>query len=343
MLAAVLVAPVASDAQTEPVSAEPTVVHGLYNWVHSTGDAERAFAFYHDVFDIELAPSPFIPNAAVPEGIRPWSAVTSDALIWDLTDTKGSRARTVFMRAPNTPFGLELSEFVDIARETRAANPWDAGASRLIFKVRDLDAVVMKLAAHRAPTVTLGAAPVRARAGRSLLVRDPDGYLVEVIQAATAEVANAASAGQVVGTSIGLTVADTERALALYRDLLGFAVRETWQADREELGLHGLAAGRLEQTATLIPGTAIAVLFAEFTLPAGVTAQPFRWRIQDVGSPQFQLEVRGLDALIERTKAAGYRFLSVGAKPIQRPFGRFVFAIDADGILVEYAEPAAPR
>ena len=146
---------------------------------------------------------------------------------------------------------------------------------------------------------------------------------------------------QIVGTSIGLTVADTPRSLELYRDLLGFEVRETRQADGAELALNGLAAGRLEQTVTMIPGTAVAVILSDFTLPEGVTANPFRWRIQDVGSPQFQLEVRGLDALIERTKAAGYRFLSVDAQPIQRPFGRFVFAIDADSILVEYAEPAA--
>ena len=67
---------------------------------------------------------------------------------------------------------------------------------------------------------------------------------------------------------------------------------------------------------------------------------PFEWRVQDVGAPQFQLEVAGLDALLERTARAGYRFLSVGAKPIQRPFGRFVFAIDPDGVLVEFVEPS---
>jgi hypothetical protein len=86
------------------------------------------------------------------------------------------------------------------------------------------------------------------------------------------------------------------------------------------------------------------VVLSEFDLPAGVTpAQPFRWKIEDVGAPQFQLEVAGLDTLLERTTAAGYRFLSVGGKPIQRPFGRFVFAIDADGVLVEYVEPTAAR
>ena len=343
-LAAVLGQPGAwAQTAPAPVASEPPVVHGLYNWVHSTADAERAFAFYRDVFGIVLAPSPFIPNATAPEGIRPLAEVTGDPLIWDLTDTQGSRARTVFMRAPNTPFGLELSEFVDIPRATRAANPWDPGASRLIFRVRDLDGVAAKLVASRAPTVTLGGAPVSTRTARAMLVRDPDGYLVEISEATAAEIARAAEPGAVVGTSIGLTVADTPRSLELYGDLLGFEVRETRQADGAELALNGLAAGRLEQTVTMIPGTAVAVVLSDFTLPEGVAANPFRWRIQDVGSPQFQLEVRGLDALIERTQAAGYRFLSVGARPIQRPFGRFVFATDADSILVEYAEPAAAR
>ena len=59
----------------------------------------------------------------------PPSQAGSDPLVWDLTNTHGSRFRTVFMRAPNTPFGLELSEFFDIARGDRAANPWDPGAS----------------------------------------------------------------------------------------------------------------------------------------------------------------------------------------------------------------------
>jgi catechol 2,3-dioxygenase-like lactoylglutathione lyase family enzyme len=249
----------------------------------------------------------------------------------------------VFMRAPNTPFGLELSEFIEIPRNERAANPWDPGASRLIFTVRDFNAIVVKMAARNTPVVTLGGGPISARAARSVLVRDPDGYLVEIREASRAEAANAAR-GEIVGTSIGLTVEDTQRALRLYRDLLGFDIRETWRASSAELALNGLDQAVLEQTVTVIPGTSIAVIFADFTLTdASVSAEPFHWRIQDVGSPQFQLEVRGLDALLERTKAAGYRFLSVGARPIQRPFGRFVFAFDADDILVEYAEPAAPR
>jgi predicted enzyme related to lactoylglutathione lyase len=318
-------------------------VRGIFNWIHGTGDAERAFAFYHDVFGIELAGSPFAGRGTAPEGIRPAAQAGSDPLVWDLTNTHGSRLRTAFMRAPNTPFGLELSEFFDIARADRAANPWDPGASAIVFSVRDFDAVAGRLKAHGAPVVTLGGAALTTPGGRAVLVRDPDGYLVEARQAPPAAVSRATAPGDVIETSIDITVARSQRAREFYEKLLGFSVTGTRTASEMELRLHGLAGGRLTETAMTVPGTAVRIVLSEFTLPAGTTppARPFDWKLQDVGSPQFQLEVSGLDALIDRTKRGGYRFLSVGARPIQRAFGRFVFANDPDAVLVEFVEPAA--
>jgi len=327
--------------------AQSSPVRGLYNWIHSTGDAERSFAFYRDLFGLELARSPFAgaaPANAPPERIRPAAEAGSDPLVWDLTNTHGSRFRTVFMRAANTPFGLELSEFFDVPRGERPANPWDPGAATLVFTVRDLDATVSKLKARGAPVVTLGGDPIDSPRGRAIVVRDPDGCLVEVRQAATAAVATAKAPGEVIDTSIGISVARLSRALEFYQGLLGLSVGEPRTVDASELRLNGLAAGRLTQAVVSIPGPAAArVVLSEFSLPARAAqvATPFAWRLQDVGSPQFQLEVAGLDALIERTTRAGYRFLSVGGKPIQRPFGRFVFAIDPDGVLVEFVEPAS--
>jgi len=321
-------------------------VRGLYNWIHGTRDAERAFAFYHDVFGIELARSPFAGGAgpaAPPEPIRPAAQAGSDPLVWDLTNTHGSRFRTVFMRAPNTPFGLELSEFFDIARADRAAHPWDPGASTLIFSVRDLEAIANRLKATSAPIVTLGGAPLMTPSGRAVLVRDPDGCLIEVRQGSAAELSRATAAGDVIETSIGMTVASRERARQFYEKLLGFAVSGTRTARAAELRVRGLSGGKLVETVMTVPGTAVRIVLFEFGLPTGTMplAKPFDWKLQDVGSPQLQLEVNGLDTLIEGTKRAGYRFLSVGAKPIQRPFGRFVFAIDPDGVLVEFVEPTA--
>jgi catechol 2,3-dioxygenase-like lactoylglutathione lyase family enzyme len=326
-------------------AASESPVRGLYNWIHSTGDAEGNFSFYREVFGIELARSPFAGNTANvnPEPIRPVSQAGSDALVWDLTNTHGSRFRTVFMRAANTPFGLELSEFFDVPRSARQANAWDPGASKLIFMVRDLEAIVARLKTRRAPVVTIGGIPLNTPNGRAMLVRDPDGCLVEVRQASSAAVTAAKMSGDVIETAIWISVGRRARALAFYEKLLGFQVRATRTANDAELRVNGLTEGRLTQTMMSIPGIEATVVLAEFARPttAKPAAKPFEWRVQDVGAPQFQLEVAGLDALLERTARAGYRFLSVGAKPIQRPFGRFVFAIDPDGILVEFVEPTA--
>jgi catechol 2,3-dioxygenase-like lactoylglutathione lyase family enzyme len=326
--------------------AQSSPVRGLYNWIHSTGDAERSFAFYHEVFGVDLSRSPFggaAPAGAPPERIRPAAEAGSDPLVWDLTNTHGSRFRTVFMRAPNTPFGLELSEFFDVPRGVRVPNPWDPGAATLIFTVRDLDAAVSKLRARRTPVVTSGGNALDSPGGRAIVVRDPDGGLVEVRQGTPAAVSAAKMPGDVVETSIGIAVARLPRAIEFYRGLLGLSVGKARTAAASELRLHGLEAGTLTQATVSIPGPAGGtVVLSEFSLPAGSpqVAAPFAWRLQDVGSPQFQLQVDGLDALMARTTRAGYRFLSVGGKPIQRPFGRFVFAIDPDGVLVEFVEPA---
>ena len=77
----VLVASVASASFTRAAPSDAPV-RGLYNWIHSTGDAEGSFSFYRDVFGIELARSPFAGTAsanAPPETIRVHSANASAA------------------------------------------------------------------------------------------------------------------------------------------------------------------------------------------------------------------------------------------------------------------------
>jgi len=66
--------------------------------------------------------------------------------------------------------------------------------------------------------VTLGGAPVRTTSGRAIIVRDPDGCLIEVRQ------------DGVLGTSIGITVANLAQARELYETLLGFTVIGTRSA-----------------------------------------------------------------------------------------------------------------
>ncbi|HMB72171.1 MAG TPA: hypothetical protein VKQ06_01255, partial [Gammaproteobacteria bacterium] len=227
----------AQDAQREPPQSTTATapVRGIYNWIHTSGDAELAFEFYRHVFGIELAPSPFYGDPNVrPSGIRPVSEAGSDELVWDLTNTHGARFRTAFLSATNTPFGLELAEFFDIPRNTRAEQPWDPGASMLIFAVRDLASILARARDLDAPIVTRDGAPLDTPLGRSIVMRNPDGYLIQAVQARPEAIA-ASAAGAVIGSSIGITVAYTAYAMAFYRVLLGFEIAATRTSTDAEL------------------------------------------------------------------------------------------------------------
>ena len=173
-------------AQAAPRAA----VTGIFNWIHSTADLDRGYAFYHEVFGLEMVNAPFgaIPGAPPPDTIRRRSEAIADPVIGELTNTRGARFRNVFLRLPSAPFGLELSEFNDIENRALRPNLWDPGATTLILEVRDIEAILAAIRKRRAAIVTLSAEPVNigsTRApSRSILVRDPDGYLVQVIQAA---------------------------------------------------------------------------------------------------------------------------------------------------------------
>ncbi len=328
-------------------TASSATVTGIFNWIHSTADLDRGYAFYHEVFGLEMVSPQFgaIPGAPPPNTIRRRSEAIADPVIGELTNTKGARFRNVFMRLPNAPFGLELSEFNDI--ETRALQPnlWDPGATTLILEVRDIDAVVAAIRKNRAPIVTLSAEPVNigtARApSRSILVRDPDGYLIQVIQVGPDSLSQGGGTDAVIGAAIGVSVADLDKERAFYSSILGFDIHSAagFRADKAVLDLIGLPNGRLRLSAAYVPGTRARVEFYEFK---DVSGSPVHLRIQDPGAPQLQLRVRELDQLIKRVKEAGYVFVSVGAKPIERAFGRFVFALDPNSVLVEFVEPGQP-
>jgi catechol 2,3-dioxygenase-like lactoylglutathione lyase family enzyme len=182
-------APGLADPPSTP-AASFAAVTGIFNWIHSTADVDRGYAFYHEVFGLEMVNAPFgaIPGAPPPNTIRSRAEAIADPIIGNLTNTNGARFRNVFMRLPGAEFGLELSEFNDIESKSVRPNFWDPGATSLILQVRDIEKVFAALGRAGAPVITLGAAPVDIRAqnrrARSILVRDPDGYLIQVIQAA---------------------------------------------------------------------------------------------------------------------------------------------------------------
>src|SRR5690606_17876641 len=196
-----------------PTAAPSRVTTGVMHAIHATERLERTLAFYTDVFGITAPIRPF-ENPAVPV----------------LTNSPGVSLRLAMLSLPGQGFNFELTEFSNVERRAAQASIVDPGAPHLKILVRDLAPVLAALDEQRAPIVTRSYAPVRVTTALgtvdAIFCRDPDGYLLEVIQVSADDAetlaGNAEASGNVVGAIMGVTVADLDESLAFWNGLLGF-------------------------------------------------------------------------------------------------------------------------
>jgi catechol 2,3-dioxygenase-like lactoylglutathione lyase family enzyme len=172
---------------------------------------------------------------------------------------------------------------------------------------------------------------------RSVFTRDPDGYVLEVIQADP--IAADAPAGMVITATMGLTVGDTEKTLAFYRDILGMDIKAgtAFGGNKAILDMVGASSGQVKQSAGMVPGSTARIEFYEFK---DINRTPFRLRIPDPGSPALSLRVGDVDALLKRVKAAGIKVITSGGEPVNLGMSRNVFVEDPNGVAVELIQRA---
>jgi predicted enzyme related to lactoylglutathione lyase len=229
-----------------------------YHWIHSTADLDRGWQFYHSVFGMELESSPFGGNTgATPRPPRLRSEASADPIVWDLTNTHGSRFRNVFMTVPRVSVGHELSEFSGIEQKAIRANLWDPGATMLILNVDHLDTSLDALKKAGGEIVSGEGKPVSLDGTRAVIARDPDGYLLELIESPKP------------GAAIGVTVANVEQTRRFYEDFLGFKIQSPARFENKALKIVGLSGGEYRVSSALIPGTSIRIEFYELRNIAG--------------------------------------------------------------------------
>ena len=139
----------------------------------------------------------------------------------------------------------------------------------------------------------------------------------------------------------GLTVADTERALALYRDILGFEVLMVREASDEYLQtLVGAPGVTLLLTHLGIPNSQHQFELLEYR---GVERNQLSARPRDLGASHIALYVDNLPDLYASLVCAGYRTMSevVGVTGGRFTGGKILYFQDADGYWIELIEPPA--
>jgi catechol 2,3-dioxygenase-like lactoylglutathione lyase family enzyme len=271
-------------------------------------DLDKAIAFYRDGLGLNVTGKP--ANANENPALRNMFGLPDAALRWTV-------ARPAEMRT-----GVEIVEIKKADAKPAARRIQDPGAFTLILIVRELDPILARLKAQRAPIVTTGGAPVEltvaAGRGRAVLIKDPDGHFVELVQPAPSGDAPPADSPNIVGVRVRLTVEDAAKAMRQYQDL-GLSgtmnvMPEGSQAVMKMLGLKADTQYRLAQLD--VPVTGLKFELMEFK---GVDRKTVRSNIQDPGSTRMQIQVRDVDAAIAALKSAGGVVVSTGSATVDLP------------------------
>jgi len=325
-----------------------TGVIGLMHAIHSTNDIEKTLAFYQEVFALNGR-----VNGFDPKGPRILTNSPTATLRVAMTNLRGA-------------FNFELTQFGDLERQmNKQPDIQDPGAPMMKILVRDLDSVVASAKKAMAPIVTKGGAPLMAPTpignARAVIMRDPDGYFVEAIQATQADIsatdklpqpagrgananANLAEPSQVVGAILGLTVRDMDETLRFWNGVLGMEMpkADKFSNDVAMLNLMGLpndASYRI--SSGVIPGSTARIEFIEIK---GVSRKAFDLRVTDAMACGMAIRIGHIRDVLAKIKANGGRVLSRNEELVEwNETTRNVFVKDPNGLNLELVGSADPN
>jgi len=322
-----------------PARSQTTPVIRLQNLAHTTESLDKTLPFYRDVLGLPL------------NGTRDPLAQPPQKLDEDMskfTATKGMGFRAAAFRIPNADFGFELTEFTGGPRKPVRPNIQDVGAATLALQVRDIEKVLAKVKASGAPIVTIGGAPVNPTGNpsgklREIVVRDPDGFFVELQQPDPLPpgAASASAPSDILGAAVQFSVEDSASTVAFLRDAIGFDARPTGPLGTNPVvaNLIGLPGAQWRITHGNIPGAALDFGLIEYS---GVARAKLETGAEDPGSPAFTMVVRDIQAAVDQWTKAGGTVATTGGKPIVRANGAGnVFVRDVNGLMWELIQSAA--
>ena len=306
-----------------PSSEQPKPkIRSLSHAIHAVEDLDTTLAFYREVFGLNGTPQDF-PNAAVPL----------------LTDAPGVTLRMSMMPLPGA-MRFELTHFKGLERKPARAAYTDPGAASIVLYVRDLDAAVANAKKANAPIVTTGGAPVEIATAkgkaRSIVLRDPDGFFIQLVQETPAP---GAGEGNVHRVSLAYTMESAEATAKFYGGMMGIELMgpSAFSKDAAMLKLIGAPEGtEFRKLTGVLPGPPAYVEFTEFR---GVPRTKFHLRVRDPGAPAMAIQVVNLNGMIAQMKAAGVPVISANGQIVDFGGGTHtIFVEDPNGMNVEVFE-----
>ncbi len=245
-------------------------VVGVGPFLHIISDLDQSLAFYHDTLGLEVSG---------PSGGE--HKFTDNPAVASLYGVPGKQFRAAVLKIPGSAMGIELVQWGE-ARKPEHRSIADPGAVTLILRVTDAAGAPKKI------------------------LRDPDGFPVEVVRSENA------------GADLSVSVSDVKKTRALYTSALGFTADGEWLT---------------------VPGSSVRIRFTKAASGEGLGVG-----FPEPGRGMLRLPVRNIAALSASLKGAGFSVITTRGAPVTLPQGPHVIIVrDPNNFYLQPMEAPAPK
>lgn len=319
------------------------------------GDTQPLIHFYSDLIGLELigartAPRPF----TLVRGLQVFAELGED------DDVYKSVSRVALLPIPGTAatttagapqMTIEAIEIKGVKSRPYHPALRDPGASYLKIIVRDLDKTLALLKSEHAPVITAGGDPVTLSSWpgitgsvRAVMLRDTDGYPVQLMQVTPAPASTAAADSKVLGARVAIVVDNLEASCKFYQELAGPELR-FWESpqlmgDKADADLTN-SPGQFLMAQAMVPGSPVVLELIEYKDHNHRFTRGF---IQDPGTAHFLFMVKDTDPVLTRVHAIKAHTLSkANDATFISPTVRSMFVPDPQGFWLEFMDRDVKR
>lgn len=263
--------------------AQTPLVNNVGNFIHDVADLDRSVKFYHDVIGMDL-----------PRPAGDWQ--TTDAIL-KMYDAEGAKFRVVTTQIPGSPMRVEMVQFSGVEQKP-VKRAWGApGTSVLMLTATDLAPIEQRVKESNTPIVAMGTGCL---GGREIVVQDPDGFAVMIVERKGSDRAK----GNLTGSSFGYLVSGN--AMAKTFAALGLPAKVNVVQCEEDVRLLGKSPSVITTQAG----------FDIWLMQASAKGALAGEKPRDPGAGVLRLAVSDVDKAIEALKGVNVNVVSVGGVPV---------------------------
>lgn len=306
---------------------------GVRAAIHSVADLDKTVAFYRGGLGLQPVGQGGKPITEMPKP-QPLNEDLSK-----FTDTHGAKFRNAIFNIPGAGFTLELTEFSGISLKRAVPHMQDPGAETLVLTVRDVDAALAGVKKNGGSVLSIGGEPMKIGGensqSRSVFVRDPDGFMLELAGIKPLPESSAPEGSNVIGGRIGVTIKDTDQTMKFYHDVLGFETKPAapeFATNPTIASLIDAKGAHWRISSAKVPGSDVSFELLEFK---DVPRRGFAPRVPDIGSPAVSIHVKDVESAMKAVAAGGGSVVTRGGEPVKLGPAMGVFVRDPNGLLIE--------